>query len=150
LKNATTHGIKAFKCDLSKDTIPLHDESMDLITALDIIEHLPNPDHMLRESYRLLRKGGSFLITTPNAASWYNKMLLLLGHPILGIDLSNEHRYKYPLKVTQVISGHIRLYTEKALKELVEFHGFKVISIKGFSQVFSKTKVEGIGLKSIY
>jgi len=64
LNNANTREIKVLKCNLSKDIIPLPDESLDLITALDVIEHLlnpdhmlKNPDHMLKKAYRLLRRG---------------------------------------------------------------------------------------------
>jgi hypothetical protein len=104
---------------------------------------------MLREAGRCLRKGGFFLLSTPNAASWYNRALLLLGHPILGIDLSSEYRYRYPLGVTSAISGHRRPYTLKALKGLLEFHGFEMISSKGYAQMWSKTRPIGL-LRLIY
>jgi ubiquinone/menaquinone biosynthesis C-methylase UbiE len=106
LKRAKAKGIDTYLLDVDKDTLPCTDDSIDFITALDIIEHLINPDNLLREAWRCLKKGGYFLITTPNMASWYNRILLLFGHPILGIDLSNEWRYKYPFGVTSVISGH--------------------------------------------
>ncbi|MGC9108445.1 MAG: class I SAM-dependent methyltransferase [Infirmifilum sp.] len=58
-----------FKADLSRDSIPLPDERVDLVLALEFIEHLVNPDHMLREARRVLRSGGSLVISTPNLAS---------------------------------------------------------------------------------
>lgn len=58
-----------FKADLSRDSIPLPDERVDLVLALEVIEHLVNPDHMLREARRVLRSGGSLVISTPNLAS---------------------------------------------------------------------------------
>jgi 2-polyprenyl-3-methyl-5-hydroxy-6-metoxy-1,4-benzoquinol methylase len=106
LKKAKAKGIDTYCLDVDKDPLPCKDDSVDFITALDIIEHLINPDNLLRESKRCLKKSGHLLITTPNMASWYNRILLLFGYPILGIDLSNEYRYKYPLGVTSIISGH--------------------------------------------
>jgi hypothetical protein len=103
---------------------------------------------MLREAGRCLRKGGFFLLSTPNAASWYNRALLL-GHPILGIDLSSEYRYRYPLGVTSAISGHRRPYTLMTLKGLLEFHGFEMLSSKGYAQMWSKTRPIGL-LRLIY
>jgi hypothetical protein len=76
-------------------------------------------------------------------AAWYNRLLLLFGKPILGVDLSREMRYQYPLGITQVISGHHRLYTLCSLKELLKFHGFEVKRARGYSQVFYKTQVKG-------
>ena len=46
LRVAEMRGIKTFKADLSKEHIPLPNESIDIVTALEIIEHLLNPDHM--------------------------------------------------------------------------------------------------------
>jgi SAM-dependent methyltransferase len=135
LAEASRKGVRSFLCNIDTDHFPFHDEEFDLITAFDVIEHLLNPDHMLREVGRCLRKSGFFPLSTPNAASWYNRALLLLGHPILGIDLSSEYGYRYPLGVTSVISGRRRLYTLKALKGLLSFHGFEAISSKGCSSV---------------
>jgi len=69
LRLAAARGIKVLKCDLSKDPIPIGDESVDLVTALEVIEHLVNPDHMLREARRVLKPRGTLLLTTPNLAS---------------------------------------------------------------------------------
>jgi ubiquinone/menaquinone biosynthesis C-methylase UbiE len=149
LKRAKAKGIDTYLLDVDKDALPCTDDSVDFITALDIIEHLINPDNLLREARRCLKKGGYFLITTPNMASWYNRILLLFGYPILGIDLSNELRYRYPLGVTSVISGHRRLYTLKALEELLKFHGFRIIRSRGYAQIWSKTEPHGF-LKLVY
>jgi SAM-dependent methyltransferase len=144
LKKAKAKGIDTYRLDVDKDPLPCKDDSVDFITALDIIEHLINPDNLLRESKRCLKKGGHLLITTPNMASWYNRILLLFGYPILGIDLSNEYRYKYPLGVTSIISGHKKLYTLNSLEGLLTYHGFKIVTAKGYPQVWSKTIPSGI------
>ena len=70
LENAKLRGIKTFNLDLSKDKIPLNDNSVDLVTAFEVIEHLINPDNMLKEVFRVLKEGGHLLLSTPNLASW--------------------------------------------------------------------------------
>jgi len=124
LNKAKEKGIFAFKLNASKEKFPFLDETFDLCTFLDVVEHLENPDNAIKEIYRVLKQGAFLLLTTPNAASWYNRLLLLFGKLILGIDLSQEMRYQYPFGVTQVISGHMRLYTLDSLKQLLMFHGF--------------------------
>lgn len=144
LSQAKQKGIIVFNLDISKEKFPFSNETFDLCTFLDVIEHLENPDNALKEIHRILKKEAFLLLTTPNVASWYNRLLLLSGKPILGIDLSKEIRYNYPFGVTQVISGHQRLYTLDSLKKLLIFHGFEVKRGLGYSQVFSKTQVKGV------
>ena len=132
LKEAEKRGIKVFMLDISKDKLPFKDNSIDLITAFEIIEHLINPDHMLREAYRVLRKGGYLLLSTPNLASWANRIAMLLGYQPYNVETSTEIlagvliRWKGLKPI-----GHIRSYTLRALKELLLYHGFWIIKIKG-------------------
>ena len=48
------------------EALPLKDRSCDLILALDVIEHLPDPRTAIAETARVLRPGGAVLIKTPN------------------------------------------------------------------------------------
>src|SRR3989344_8041172 len=50
-------GIEIKKCDLSKDPLPFEDESFDIVYHKSIIEHLYQPDHLMDETYRVLKKG---------------------------------------------------------------------------------------------
>jgi ubiquinone/menaquinone biosynthesis C-methylase UbiE len=97
LSKAKEKGIIAFKLDVSNKKSPFPDEAFDLCTFLDVIEHVENPDNAIKEIHRVLKKEGFLLLTTPNVAAWYNRLLLLFGKPILGIDLSKEIRYQYSL-----------------------------------------------------
>ena len=45
--------------------IPVKDNSLDAVVAADIIEHLAEPERMLEEIRRVLKKGGAAGITTP-------------------------------------------------------------------------------------
>ena len=42
----------------------------------ELIEHLVDPDGAVAEVRRVLRPGGSLLLSTPNLAAWYNRALL--------------------------------------------------------------------------
>jgi 2-polyprenyl-3-methyl-5-hydroxy-6-metoxy-1,4-benzoquinol methylase len=57
------------------------DDSFDIVVAPEVIEHLENPRFMLREIFRILRPGGTAIVTTPNNESWRSLIALLVrGH----------------------------------------------------------------------
>jgi SAM-dependent methyltransferase len=68
-----------FHCvDLNRERVPLDDGSVDVLTALGVIEFLENPYGLMREIKRLTRPGGLILLSTPNQLSWLSKWTLLL------------------------------------------------------------------------
>jgi 2-polyprenyl-3-methyl-5-hydroxy-6-metoxy-1,4-benzoquinol methylase len=50
-------------------------EYFDIITLLDVIEHVPNPKTTLEEAKRILKPGGLLTINTPDAQSLWAKTL---------------------------------------------------------------------------
>jgi SAM-dependent methyltransferase len=83
----------------SIEEMPFADESLDLALALDVIEHVYDDASALRELHRVLKPGGSLLLTVPAL------MLLWSQH-----DMAN---------------GHYRRYTEGQLRRRVEEAGFE-------------------------
>lgn len=47
--------------------LPYDDASLDYVTAVELIEHLDDATRMLKEVSRVLKPGGVFICTTPNA-----------------------------------------------------------------------------------
>jgi len=102
------------------------------VTALEVIEHLVNPDNMLREAHRILKNHGYLLLTTPNLASWVNRLVMLLGYQPYNCEVSTEIIAGVPWKARTFAkpAGHIRPFTLEALKEVLAYHGFKIIHVK--------------------
>jgi ubiquinone/menaquinone biosynthesis C-methylase UbiE len=55
----------AFVCS-SGDSLPLSDNSIDIITSFETIEHVPDDIPLVEEFYRVLRNDGILIISTPN------------------------------------------------------------------------------------
>jgi SAM-dependent methyltransferase len=52
-------------------------ETFDAVVALEIIEHLENPRKFLRECFKLLKPGGTLILSTPNTDSPVSKALFI-------------------------------------------------------------------------
>lgn len=66
-----THGPALAGADVIAAGVPLPyaDASFDLVVAMDVVEHLPDPLPWLKELVRVTRRGGHLFLTTPNYAS---------------------------------------------------------------------------------
>ena len=53
---------------IDDDRLPFAADSFDLVTSFQVIEHVDDPLPWLREICRVLRPGGTAILTTPNAA----------------------------------------------------------------------------------
>lgn len=131
VKIAKSKGIEAYQVNLDTQRLPFDDEWFDAILASEVIEHLLIPDHLLDEVYRVLRKSGIFVIKTPNLSSWVNRIVLLLGYQPLATEVSFLHNVGKPRGSAGELVGHIRVFTHRALKELLQLHKFVVVSELG-------------------
>lgn len=68
-RNVCDFGLKSTSCikaDLNEDFSTAISGTYAAVTAIEVIEHLENPRHFLRQCIRLLDKGGIVVLTTPN------------------------------------------------------------------------------------
>ncbi len=114
VKSAQAKGLTTCTCDINLQALPYAAETFNLIFAGEVIEHLVDTDFFISELARTLVPGGHVLLTTPNLASFENRMRLLLG--------------KYPrwLDYRLTDCGHVRGYTPEVLEKQLSSHGFSV------------------------
>ena len=94
-------------------------------------EHLNWYDDLITESYRILEKGGHLVIAFPNLANYIQRIALLLGYQPTDVCISRE-RYVGTLYCRgQKPVGHMRSATAGAMKGILEYYNFEVISITG-------------------
>lgn len=89
--------------------IPLENESIDTVLCTEVLHDLSEPGMMLNEAYRVLKKGGDLILTTPFVV------------PV--VDGEYDH-YRY---------------TYYGLKYLLKKSGFTIISIEPVGDLFSST-----------
>lgn len=67
-------------------------EPFDLVTSVEVIEHLENPSAFLRSISRLLKPGGIAILTTPNVDNVAARIKFLLSGKIRAMDeMAPEH-----------------------------------------------------------
>ena len=95
IRQKDIHIIKA-----AAEYVPFNEESMSVITAFDVLEHLKNPFQLISQIKSILKKGGLFILTTPHKKENYFPKFLK--------NWLNFSRW-----------GHVRSgYTQKMLQKL--------------------------------
>ena len=98
---------------LAPDTFP--ENTFDIVTIIDVIEHIPNPNDYLPIVRNILKPDGVLMIKTPNI-SWNNFKYLVLRK-----ILKRENFDVYDPR------EHIIQYSRESLKLLLERNGFSSI-----------------------
>jgi SAM-dependent methyltransferase len=108
--------------------LPVAAEAADVVIMSELIEHLVDTDSALDEAHRVLKPGGSLLLSTPNLAAWYNRGLVALGVQPVFSEVSLRGVYGRP---GSQVAGHLHLFTRGALVGLLVARGFAVVSVGG-------------------
>ena len=70
LRQAQAAGLTVMRASVSEGSLPVADGAADVVIMSELIEHLVDPDGAVAEARRILRPGGSLLLSTPNLAAW--------------------------------------------------------------------------------
>jgi SAM-dependent methyltransferase len=65
------------------ESLPFRDNSIDIVVSLQVLEHVRNPQAMLKETFRVLRPGGFFYLTCENYLSWREPHYRVFWLPLL-------------------------------------------------------------------
>lgn len=109
VEQAQSQGFNAFLGELHEAQYP--DQYFDVVFASEIIEHLLEPEKVLKEVRRILRSGGIFWATTPFARS--------ISYRMIGINWS-------------VLSPpeHLQLYSIPGMKGALRRAGFSTVKFR--------------------
>jgi len=132
LEIAKQRGVLIKKINLDENNLPYKDSYFDCVTCLDVIEHIKDPNALVREMYRVLKKGGHLIVSAPNIRfSDHIVKLVFKGR----FPTTSEDKTAYD-------GGHIHYFTFSDLKEILRKAGFKIIREEG---IINKPKRGVIG-----
>ena len=128
LLRARAHGLALIRAEAEPGGLPIASGHADVVIMSELIEHLVDPDSVLEEVRRVLKPGGTLLLSTPNLAAWYNRGLLALGVQPVFTEVSLRGVFGRP---GSQVAGHLRLFTSRALVGLLAARGFGMIRVSG-------------------
>lgn len=108
---------RVFALNLEREALPFADESIDVVIANQVLEHVKEIFWIFHEASRVSRVGGHLIIGIPNLASYHNRLLLLFG--------------KQPTAI-QNRSAHVRGYTKHDLLRFLEAAFPGGFALRGF------------------
>jgi SAM-dependent methyltransferase len=79
------------RVDIERDRFPLHDGSIDVVVANQILEHTKELFWIFHEVTRTLQVGGTFIVGVPNLAALHNRAMLALGRQPTCIKAASAH-----------------------------------------------------------
>ena len=112
-------GVEAYCCDLG--SAPDHVRELDVITAIDLVEHVPNPEEFLRQVRDRLAPGGVAYLETPNIRSLVYRAGRLLHRLTGGWPRSIFARLFPP--------QHVQYFTERGFRLLAEAASLEVVRL---------------------
>lgn len=104
VKDGNTSGIELRRGDLTK-RLPIKDGEFDTITLLAVMEHLEDPEQLLKECWRGLKRGGCIILTTP-APSAKTILELLAGAGMISRKEIHDHKHYFNSKeLVELLTG---------------------------------------------
>ncbi len=126
---AEKRGIESVGLDLEKEDLPLEDNMFDLVTLLEVIEHIRNKKHVLFEVYRVLKEKGHLIVTTPDARNpfWWLRDRIL-DAPGIGKLVFRLRTGRFPDR----LDTHKGSVHENELTDLISSEGFVIVGRERF------------------
>ena len=104
--------------------LPFADSSLDVVTSMGVLHHVPDPDPLVDEAYRLLKPGGEMIIMLYYRYSWQYQVLMRMKRLAL-----SSHRGRSQADAVNMVDGAEnplgRVYSRPQARALLERAGFR-------------------------
>ena len=94
--------------------IPFENGFFDIIVFADVLEHLLDPEAVLRKFKKYLSDSGYIFVSIPNVANWFIRLKLVAG----------KWNYK---EAGLLDKTHVRFFTLKTVKEMIQRCGYTIM-----------------------
>jgi 2-polyprenyl-6-hydroxyphenyl methylase/3-demethylubiquinone-9 3-methyltransferase len=91
-----------YQCISAEDFADLHPHSMDIITCMEMIEHVPDYDSILKSCAKILKPGGHLFLSTINRNVKSFLFAIVGAEYVLGILPRGTHSYEKFVKPSEL------------------------------------------------
>jgi 2-polyprenyl-3-methyl-5-hydroxy-6-metoxy-1,4-benzoquinol methylase len=112
--------------------LPFANGSFDHVTCLEGLEHIENPQQAMREFARVLRPGGTVIVSVPNILNIEERLKwLLYGYTSHFKPMSRTHveRLRAEYDNREEIAAHVNPIAYSELRYILEKNGFQVAQV---------------------
>jgi SAM-dependent methyltransferase len=88
---------------------PVDAASVDFVYCSEVLEHLPEPELLIREVARILKPGGQFLVTTPNEPNLLQRSYWSRKRRAAQLEGAGQEEVEGPNGQPLLLYGHISL-----------------------------------------
>jgi 2-polyprenyl-3-methyl-5-hydroxy-6-metoxy-1,4-benzoquinol methylase len=110
-----TFGLDVFTGTIEKYATSVHMRQFPLVTAIDVIEHVPNPDAFVYSASKIVAPGGYLIIDTPNAFAHNIKLK--------GVSWKGFNPF------------HIYLFAAEHLEQMLARHGMQPVQSFSYGNI---------------
>jgi methionine biosynthesis protein MetW len=129
LKAAKKAGIDARHANLDRDRLPFTDGYFDAVFCGDVVEHVFDTERLLAEVRRVLKPGGFVVMSVPNIAAWYNRIIMLFGFIPVWVESASTHYVGNPFLDSGM--GHVKAFTKRSALQLLVMCGLHPVETAG-------------------
>lgn len=128
----------------SYSRIPVDDEAFDVVVCIDVHEHLEDCAPFNRELVRVVRPGGTVVVTTPNGDPWKPVTLLKnsigmtkehYGHVVIGYNVRQHSEMLEGVGLRRTGSGSYSKFFTEMVELMINFAYVKVLAKKSKTEV---------------
>jgi ubiquinone/menaquinone biosynthesis C-methylase UbiE len=124
-------GVRITQGDLNGE-LPFTDQSFDYLTCLEGLEHIENPQQAIREFARMLRPGGTVIVSIPNILNIEERFKwLLYGYTSHFKPMTRTHvaRLRAEYDNREEIAAHVNPIGYSELRYILEKNGFQILGV---------------------
>jgi 2-polyprenyl-6-hydroxyphenyl methylase/3-demethylubiquinone-9 3-methyltransferase len=131
----TTETVCYVCCDGA--SLPFANESFDVVCAMDLLEHVDDPEVIIQQAARLLRPGGLFFFHTFNR-TWMSYLLVIKAVELFVKNTPKDmHLYSHFIKPKE-----LKVFCHNANLEIQQLHGL-------VPDFFSRAFIQGLFTRTV-